>query len=568
MVVTVSVDPTWAVDTLIVGQGPRAIHWRSSADWREIDKVTVRPDSIFKWDVSAGDNLSPSLLLRDGRLQAMALFVNDETLEEELVEVKVEDLALLIDGDGSTAFDPDEAVGHRFVGEGIFGTWESLGEAGVPRDVIILIDLGASFSINRIRLYPRLEDEHRILFPQRFAVSTSDGEAMLDGPYTPVPGFSFNDVLPNVEPIVDRPFTSRQARYVQIRMGSIQPWELAEIEIYGDGSLPVGQYQSRALPSRPSFPVWGRVSTDIGDISDLPVVMQTRTGPDPRPIDIQFRLRFSEPGTIIRTLFIEYSGPGLVERLQAEVDPRIVDPGIEQELTLSLLSNTIAQGRNRLTGFRQLEILTQATVSAVEEVLVDDIPHPFSAVVRPGQGFTVNLGRRIQQDGTFIQIRFRATMFRDATSFDTRVVDRRLTDGRFETVYQTAEAADIDLVSPGGELVVRFRSNENLSIVGNVRLSSSTVTPNGDDINDVTRLSFALLKLTRPVEATFDIYDLQGRRTRGLMNEALGDGHHEVSWDGTDEHGVPVPPGTYVYRLTLDGDEGRVVRQGVVGVVY
>ena len=50
--------------------------------------------------------------------------------------------------------------------------------------------------------------------------------------------------------------------------------------------------------------------------------------------------------------------------------------------------------------------------------------------------------------------------------------------------------------------------------------------------------------------------------------EELGDGHHDILWDGTDEAGQVVVPGAYLYRVSVDGDDGIVTRQGVLGVVY
>ncbi len=604
VVLLVPRSPAEAIDSLVVGLDSGTLFgWRNVADWGDVERVTVTYDSLFKWDVSPGDNLAPGLLRRGGRLVALYEIVEEDSLIE--VMSPLPDLENLVDGDGATAFDPDRS-----------------GETGVPRDLYILIDLGASFSINRIRLHPRLDEEHRIRFPQQFRVLTSDNESIED-PFTVVSQLNFGSILPNSEPVIDRVFASREARFVEIHTTGVQPWELAEIEIYGDGTVPVGQFQSVPLPARHAFPVWGRVRFEGGDVTGLPMVMQTRTGPDRTPIlyfrytgvgddveqipagvwgalpeeeqgpvepnpewsawttvsggfirstglhrYIQIRLRFSEPGTIIRRLILEYAQPALVERLQAEVHPRLVTPGEEDEFTLSVLSHTITTNREVVSGFRQLEVLTTASVAAIDRVLIDDVEVPFAARIRAGEGFTVNLGQRITQDGTFLQIVFRASLFRDATRFETRVSERRVSSGRLESVYQTAEAGDIDIDSPGGELVVRLVTDEDLEIVGRVLTSSTILTPNGDAINDVTTIGFSLFKLTRPTMATVEIFDLGGRQLRQLLREELGDGHHEILWDGTDAFGRVVGPGGYIYRVSLDGDDGIVTRQGLLGVIY
>ncbi len=593
-----------AIDSLVVGQtAGTLLGWGNVADWAQVERVTVSYDSLFKWDVSPGDNLAPGLLRRGGRIFAIYEVVEEDSLVE--IAGPLPNLENLVDGDGTTAFDPDRA-----------------GETGVPRALHVIIDLGASFSINRIRLHPRLDDEHRIRFPQQFTVLTSASQSVSD-PFTVVSRLNFGSTQPNAEPIVDRVFTSRQARFVELFTSAVQPWELAEIEIYGDGTVPVGQFQSVPLPARHSFPVWGRVRYEGGDISNLPVVMQTRTGPDRNPVlyfrytgvgddleqtfagvwgalpeeeqgavlpnpewsawstvsdgfirstglhrYVQIRLRFSEPGTIIRRLVLEYAQPALVKRLQAEIHPRQVTAGQEHEFTLSVLSHTITSSRAAVTGFRRLEILTGAAVTAIDRVLVDDVEGPYSSSIRAGEGFTVNLGQRIDQDGTFLQIVFRAALFRDATRFETRIVDRRIADGRLESVYQTAAAGDIDDESPGGELVVRIATDEELQVVGNVRPATRVLTPNGDTFNDFTTITFDLFKLTRPTLTTIEIFDLGGRRLRLLLNQELGDGHHGILWDGTDDAGRVVTPGAYLYRVSVDGDDGVITRQGVLGVVY
>jgi hypothetical protein len=593
-----------ATDSLVVGQGAGNLRgWRNISDWASIDRVTVTYDSLFKWEVSAGDNLSLGLLRRGGRVLAIYEVVEEDSLVE--ISGPLPNLENIVDGNSNTAFDPDFS-----------------GETGVPRALRVIIDLGASFSINRIRLHPRLDEEHRIRFPQQFTILTSAAESITD-PFTTVSQLSFSSTLPNSEPVVDRVFTSREARYLMIDTHAVQPWELAEIEIYGDGTVPVGLFQSVPLPARNPFPVWGKVRYEGGDITNLPVVMQTRTGPDRNPIlyfaftgvgddvhqvssgiwgaledeekgpvkpnpewsswatvsdgiirstalhrYVQFRLRFSEPGTIIRRLILEYAEPALVERLQAEVHPREVSPGQEQEFTLSVLSHMITNNRTVVTGFRQLEVLTGAAVEGVDRVLIDDVSVPFSANIRAGEGFTIYFGRRIDQDGTFLQIKFRASLFRDATRFETRVTEQRISDGRLESVYQTAEAGDIDAESPGGELVVRIASKDELPVLGNVSSSTAFVTPNGDTFNDVTTIDFDLFKLTRSTLATVEIFGLNGQRVKLLSVQELEDGHHDVSWDGTDEAGNVVAPGTYVYRISVDGDGGTVNHQGILGVVY
>lgn len=50
-----------------------------------------------------------------------------------------------------------------------------------------------------------------------------------------------------------------------------------------------------------------------------------------------------------------------------------------------------------------------------------------------------------------------------------------------------------------------------------------------------------------------DVYDLQGRRVRNLIQEWHQPGEHAVTWDGTDFSGRSLPSGIYFVRLRADG---------------
>lgn len=41
-----------------------------------------------------------------------------------------------------------------------------------------------------------------------------------------------------------------------------------------------------------------------------------------------------------------------------------------------------------------------------------------------------------------------------------------------------------------------------------------------------------------------------------------------MTWDGRDDEGKLVPPGVYLYRITVSSDEGENFASGSVGVCY
>ncbi len=69
----------------------------------------------------------------------------------------------------------------------------------------------------------------------------------------------------------------------------------------------------------------------------------------------------------------------------------------------------------------------------------------------------------------------------------------------------------------------------------------------------MTSLAFDLPSAGR---ATLVVFDVAGRRVKGLIDGDLPVGRHAVSWDATDDAGAKVAPGVYFYRLTTSAGTG------------
>ena len=579
-----------AVDTLDVGQDGRLGRWDSIVE--EVQFLGVASDSIWMWPAEPGENLSLRLAERGG--MAVGLVANpDGTLRVPIG-------TLLYDGNSATAFDPD-----RF--------------AAFNRSTPVEIDLGATFRVNRVRLFPRLDRQNRRRFLQVFRLYT---KAVSGAKYDPA--IRFLPATPNVEPVVERPFASRDVRYVRIEPGTEREWELAEVEIYGAGDAPVGTYVSMPVRARYTNIVWGKVRYEGGSIENAPATVQTRTGPDRDPehyfrIDLQaedglqrvsredyqalsdeekgpvkpnplwsswqtvsgglmrspgirrflqFKVSMTSPGAVLRRLVFEFARPPVVGSLLAEISPGVVQPGVETRFTLSMeVHLRDARGRNlQATGFRFLQVRTAAQITEIERILVDDEEISFSATYEPSAGFDVNLWRHIEQTGTFVQIVFRGAVFRDYTRFEVRALDRRGEDGQLEDAYQVADERDVDPSLEGTNLIVRF-ADGNVPLVAQLE-GTRLFTPNGDGANDAFALNYALLKITTEAAVTLEMYDLAGRRVRRAYEGMGGNGSYALEWDGTDDRGLLVPPGLYLYELRVEADEGLERRWGSVGVAY
>lgn len=54
--------------------------------------------------------------------------------------------------------------------------------------------------------------------------------------------------------------------------------------------------------------------------------------------------------------------------------------------------------------------------------------------------------------------------------------------------------------------------------------------------------------LPEDTKVTLAVHDVAGREVRTLLKDLVLAGHHEIEWDGKDDHGASVSSGVYFYR--------------------
>ena len=416
---------TAAQDSLAVGanttEGSGSGSWFSKRESSRF--VGVAADSVWMWDVAPNANLVASLDERDGAVLELVPKLFGYTIRH------LSGGNLAVDGDGTTAFDSDAVRRVAF-----------------PRTRPIYVDLGGNFQVNRLRFFPRLDGRNERRFLQEFEVATSSTSLLAE--FTPL--FAFFPSLPNTQPVVDKRFDSRNVRYVRITSTSQRQWEIAEIEVYGDGSLPTGEYLSIPLRLRSANSVFGEMRLEGANDLDAPILVQTRTGSDDTPelyfvlgeersqllevsraeyfaappdsqaairhnpawsdfevvtdhvvrssglqegrSYLQFRLRMSKPDTKLERIVFEVVSPPLVLSLVAEISPTLVEPGVDTTFTLSIVANMRTDRLTRSdTGFEFVQIKTAAEIERIERVLVDDRPVAYSARRDPDGHLTIRL---------------------------------------------------------------------------------------------------------------------------------------------------------------------------------
>ena len=106
----------------------------------------------------------------------------------------------------------------------------------------------------------------------------------------------------------------------------------------------------------------------------------------------------------------------------------------------------------------------------------------------------------------------------------------------------------------GGDLLIEVAATPN------------PFTPNGDGINDKLTLSYKLREVTA-ARAGVAGHLRSGRPVGEAVVHPVPERRHAQQWNGTDESGQVVPPGAYLYKLTLDADR-EAQKPGVISVAY
>jgi hypothetical protein len=82
--------------------------------------------------------------------------------------------------------------------------------------------------------------------------------------------------------------------------------------------------------------------------------------------------------------------------------------------------------------------------------------------------------------------------------------------------------------------------------------------------NPSTEITFDLPgNVGEKLDVTLAIFDISGRRVRGLIDSGLEAGSHRVRWDGRNDRGEPVPAGVYLCRV-MAGDEEFTKKMALV----
>jgi len=576
------------------------------------------------------------------------------------------------DGDPSTAMfrrftqDPDRPPGYG-QGWGGFGAAHSGPKAAV-------IDIGGAVPINRIRFYPRLSrvDDHLLIeefddpipsleafgensfadnFLAWYEIRVGDDTpafrrgqcdaagAARDLPWV-VPSDPQLEVLKstreNLDVVVDLRFPTRSIRWITLQPFPLRNWEIAELEVYGEGFVAETVLITQILDF--GKPVnWGKLRWRGETPEGTRVEIRTRTGKTPDPslyfaenpngdleqiplkdynkIDVSTRL----PPVLDIDHWSFWSPPyDFAAGLRDESTPSeswedgtpMLSPGPSQYLQLAIKLYATFTAAPRLeqlslqfgeapsaqeivgeiwpievdsfapitftyvvrpifeegdVGFDHLEILTPLRVDTLHSVMINDEVVDlalFPPEVRDDRLRVAFPPLQDEEEDSFKQIEvvFDASVLRFGTEFPGWVFHSADPD----RVRQRVTPGNATFRFSGNVLSVQTPLGGDLLV--DVEAEPQVFTPNGDGINEEVVFSYKLREVMAARPVFLRVYDLSGRVVHE-RSTPVRSGAFRHPWDGRDVSGRRVPPGIYLYELTLEAeDEERQI--GTFSIVY
>ena len=226
------------------------------------------------------------------------------------------------------------------------------------------------------------------------------------------------------------------------------------------------------------------------------------------------------------------------------------------------------------TGFDRLEILTHTRATTVEEVRYDGEPiykysDPELQQFKPEilqDRIIVSLDRKLQNPTTdrfkLIEVDFETAVLRFGTEFMAWVYSSADPD----SIKQQIKPGNATFKHSGDVLSVSTRLSGDLLVEPTT--SPNPFTPNGDGINDELNLSVKVREVVARRTIQVEIYDLNGRLCRSLVDKVVKSGEIPVQWNGKNDQDQLVTPGLYLYHIQLETDSGSETKAGVIAVAY
>jgi hypothetical protein len=316
--------------------------------------------------------------------------------------------------------------------------------------------------------------------------------------------------------------------------------------------------------------------------------------PGPRRF-FQFKIEYSSEELFsakgIGSLSFDITSPALAEEIIAEIEPREARLGVGTAFSLVIVPDIRPDVDG---GFSGVIISTPVRVLAVNRVIVQQpdgsrLEEDFSdadlnstPVVQGDIRIEAVEGPQFQisfpavrssilgtEELAVVQIDFESVVLRTGTEFSVQAlspvageVPQRAVPGNARAL---SEGSSTTLLNPRN-LSVQVERKGGLLI--NVGTEPAVLTPNADLVNDIISIHYDVTDLTSGASVNVKIRDLSGRLLRLVESGSFQSGRYTSIWDGTDDKGNVVPPGLYLYTISVDADAGSAETTGTVAVAY
>ena len=386
------------------------------------------------------------------------------------------------------------------------------------------------------------------------------------------------------------PALTRYIRIVVVEVDGISAPDVAEIEVYGEAYSAEGMFDSEPLdlgePGRAKN--IGRITWEADVPAGTLVGLQFRTmvngvwsrwtrkysyeesdtfveSPEPAS-QFQYRVHLSTSVERVTPRFRSISVEASVDDVPAEsararISPVTVEMGRDTAFTYNL--DMRFSGEN--SGVERLIISVPGPVTLDPVAPVDGLESSDSHVVGAGvteRGLEIPFDPPLDED-VQLAVHFKAAMYSIAHSWSARLLAPGSENP--QNVVEDTGAGGSWLVS------APWVVNQVLLDVGVV---PPVFTPNGDGSNDDATFVFTLAK-AEGAPVLVRVFSLDGALVRKLHTGSLSARRYDGSsqsppgrWDGRNAHGDIVPPGIYLYEVSVEADEGDERRMGTVGLVY
>ena len=245
--------------------------------------------------------------------------------------------------------------------------------------------------------------------------------------------------------------------------------------------------------------------------------------------------------------------PPLARSVLGEIFPLQVQPGLPNAFSYFLRPQQI-----RSIGFDRVSVEASTDLRFTSAYLDGQLLQVQAA--ETDAGFQVTFPQPIASD-QLVELHFEAPVFLQATRFDAFIGDSR----QEGSARQRVDPGDATQQVESSTNVVSLPVVRNL--LANLTLSTRTLTPNGDGINDQLAVTFDLVNVLEPRPLRLCLFDLTGRLV-GERRQQQTAGRHQIVWDGRDGSGRRVPPGLYIAELHIAGDAREETSRHLVSIAY